>query len=273
MFYSNSDGNATPEASPSSADASASLRQGAAVPTPPAQVSHADKLTDLRLQLHRNGYVPVPVSSPKAKWAGKHAGKRPGLGKGWLTQANAANEDAISAWTQSAPDCPNTGIVTGTVTAVDVDVPVLELAKKMLELAKEMLPAGALRRSAGGPKFLLLFRCEPGSTKTETPDLLVPVPEGEPVVCQIEVMATGQQIVAYGRHPSGKPYIWHGASPETTLKDQLPLVTADQIAAFLVAAEGLLREAGGRTEAEIKAELKAQEKTQEKQSHAGQTTV
>ena len=53
-----------------------------AVPNQPAQASHTDKLTDLRLQLHRNGYVPVPVSSPKAEWAGKSAGKRPGLGDG-----------------------------------------------------------------------------------------------------------------------------------------------------------------------------------------------
>jgi hypothetical protein len=179
-----------------------------AVPKQPAQASHADKLTALRLQLHRNGYVLVPVSSPKAEWAGKSAGKRPGLGKDWLIQANGADEDAIRAWTQSAPDCPNTGIVTGTVTAVDVDVPLPELSEKIGKLAETMLPAGALRRSAGGPKFLLLFQCEPGSKKTATHKFLVPVPDGEPVECQVEVMATGQQIVAYGQHPSGKPYIW-----------------------------------------------------------------
>jgi hypothetical protein len=37
-----------------------------AVPKQPAQASRAESLTALRLQLHRNGYVPVPVSSPKA---------------------------------------------------------------------------------------------------------------------------------------------------------------------------------------------------------------
>jgi P4 family phage/plasmid primase-like protien len=236
-----------------------------AVPKQPAQ---ADDRTNLRLQLHRNGYLPVPVVSPNATWA-KSPGKQPGLGKDWLNKAKAAKEDAIRSWPQTDPECTNTGILTGDVTAVDVDVPVLELAKKMFELAKGMLPAGALRRSAGGPKFLLLFRREPGAKKTSTHELLVPVPDGEPAKCRIEVMATGQQIVAYGHHPSGKPYIWHGASPETTPKDRLPLVTTDQIAAFLVAAEERLREAGGRTNAEIKAEIKAQEK----QPHAGQTTL
>jgi putative DNA primase/helicase len=242
-----------------------------AVPKQPAQASRAESLTALRLQLHRNGYVPVPVVSPNATWA-KSPGKQPGLGEDWLNKAKAADEDAIRAWPQSDPGCPNTGIVTGTVTAVDVDVPVLELAKKMLELANGMLPAGALRRSAGGPKFLLLLQGEPGSKKTMTPKLLVPVQDAEPALCQVEVMATGQQIVAYGRHLSGKPYIWHGSSPENTARDQLPLVTKDQIAAFLVAAEELLREAGGLTGAEIKAQEKEQKKPPEDQPLAGQTT-
>lgn len=232
-----------------------------AVPKQPAQ---ADDITHLRLQLHRNGYMPVPVSNPKAKWAGKNAGKRPGLGDDWINKAKGADEDAIRSWSQSNSDCTNTGIVTGDVAAVDVDVLVPELSEKIGKLAETMLPAGALKRSAGGPKFLLLLRCEAETRKSMTPKFLVPGLGGKPVACQVEVMATGQQIVAYGQHPSGMPYFWHSKGPDTTPKDQLPLVTAERIAAFLAAAENLIREAGGITE--------TPEKVPDKQPHARQTT-
>jgi hypothetical protein len=71
----------------------------------------------------------------------------------------------------------------------------------------------------------------------------------------VEVLGRGQQFVAYGIHPAtGLPFAWGEATPETTPLADLPTVTREQVAAFVEAAERLLRAAGYRTKTEIEAE-------------------
>jgi hypothetical protein len=52
---------------------------------------------------------------------------------------------------------------------------------------------------------------------------------------KIEILGDGQQSVVHGIHPSGVRYEWRGGrSPATVPLDQLPVVTEQQITAFLV---------------------------------------
>ena len=79
-----------------SADAS-TVAPVAAVPEDP---------TELRLQLHRHGYRPIPVLG--AHVAMKGAGKRPMM-KGWETVCASADEAEIARWTKAQRNCTNTG--------------------------------------------------------------------------------------------------------------------------------------------------------------------
>lgn len=70
--------------------------------------------TELRLQLHRHGYRPVPVLG--AHVAMRAAGKRPMM-KGWETVCAGADEAEITRWTKAQRNCTNTGLLCGTLVA------------------------------------------------------------------------------------------------------------------------------------------------------------
>ena len=95
----------TPSARPktmASNDASAGASSAAPAPAAP------EDPTELRLQLHRHGYRPVPVLG--AHVAMKAAGKRPMM-KGWETVCASADETEIARWTKAQRNCTNTGLL------------------------------------------------------------------------------------------------------------------------------------------------------------------
>jgi hypothetical protein len=58
---------------------------------------------------------------------------------------------------------------------------------------------------------------------------------------KVEVLADGQQFVAFGLHPgTGRPYAWPDGSPLDLERDDLPPLDARAAARFAAAAEGLL---------------------------------
>lgn len=70
-------------------------------------------------------------------------------------------------------------------------------------------------------------------------------------VARVEVLATGQQFVAFGVHPDTKaPYRWPECSPLDVPLHELPGVSRDGCAAFIAAAEEYLRRVGGQTTAD-----------------------
>ena len=91
------------------------------------------------------------------------------------------------------------------------------------------------------PKRCLLFRCLVPFRKLSAAFV---APNGH--AHRIEILGAGQQIVIDGIHVETKrPYRWHGGTPGPKLpyKD-LPLLTAETAAAFLVAASELLTHYG-----------------------------
>lgn len=219
------------------ASADATADAPTVVPTPMSP----DDLTDLRLKLHRGGYLPVPVLGSHV--AMKAAGKRPMM-KGWETVCASADETEITRWTKAQRNCTNTGLLCGDLVGVDIDVLDRDHAHRLTCIATEMLGMSPLSRIGRAPKILLAFRTDAPFDKVQTSEFHML----NGTLARVEVLATGQQFVAFGIHPDTKaPYHWPECSPLDVPLHELPLVSQDRCAAFIAAAEGYLRKVGGQT--------------------------
>ena len=106
---------------------------------------------------------------------------------------------------------------------------------------REHLGATPLRRVGRDPKLMLVYRAatEPlskASTRLFRNDA--------GLEARVEVLGKGCQFAAHGMHPCGKPYTWGEASPDDTTLDELPAVTAEQVAAVIEDIEALFLEHG-----------------------------
>jgi putative DNA primase/helicase len=206
-------------------------------------------LTALRLALHANGYHPVPV-----------IGKAPKM-PGWQTKCLTATEQQISGWSYSQRNCTGTGILCGKLVGVDIDVLDEALSDRLIEHAQEVLGATPLRRIGKAPKTLLLYRVETPHRKLTTPELIF----GDDVSdkstkAKVEILAEGQQFVAFGLHPETQaPYRWGDRNPLDTPAADVPLASLESLNAFVTQAERILRDAGGRTSKEVTGHIKEKE--------------
>ena len=205
-----------------------------------------DPITALRLRLLANGYEPIPVVGPDAP--GKSPGKRPGI-KAWQTVALDAA--MVSSWRGGhVRDCTNTGLRTGLLIGVDIDVLTEQLAQDLVACAVRMLGATTLRRIGQAPKILLCYGQHEASAKMATAEFLLP--DGSKA--QVEMLGQGQQFVAYGVHPVTKAeYQWLDAGPDIVPLTDIPVISRDHMMAFVAAAETMIRDAGGQTIKEINA--------------------
>ena len=209
-----------------------------------APAAELEDPTELRLQLHRHGYRPVPVLG--AHVAMKAAGKRPMM-KGWETVCASADEAEIARWTRAQRNCTNTGLLCGTLVGIDVDVLDHQHAHRVTCIATEMLGMTPACRIGRAPKILLIFRTDEPFDKIQTPEFHML----DGTVARVEILATGQQFVAFGIHPDTKaPYCWPECSPLDVPLHALPPVTKDRCAAFIAAAEKYLRKVGGYSTAD-----------------------
>jgi hypothetical protein len=203
---------------------------------------------ELRIELHRNGYHPVPVYSHDQPV--KRPGKQPAI-KQW--QKPVAAEAVIVSWSDRGGwrTAANTGLLTGEVAGIDIDVPDTALAAEVRALVESVLGPTPLVRVGAAPKVLLAYRVGVQATavtmKIMTPELFL----DDGMKLQVEILGQGQQFVAYGTHPDTKqPYRWEGASPLDTPVSDLPEVTLEQLLSLRDAAEKLLRAKGGLTKQE-----------------------
>jgi hypothetical protein len=209
-----------------------------------APAAELEDPTELRLQLHRHGYRPVPVLG--AHVAMKAAGKRPMM-KGWETVCASADEAEIARWTKAQRNCTNTGLLCGTLVGIDIDVLDHQHAHRVTCIATEMLGMTPACRIGRAPKILLTFRTDEPFDKIQTPEFHML----DGTVARVEILATGQQFVAFGIHPDTKaPYYWPECSPLDVPLHALPPVTKERCAAFIAAAEKYLRKVGGYSTAD-----------------------
>lgn len=160
---------------------------------------------------------PAAKISPDSKLKG--LGKMPSrynkngqvVGFGQWTQFHAQAGD-ISNWSEN--DDYNLCIQTRHVRALDCDITNTILAKDIHdEIDKFLLQALPCRYRNGSPKFLLAFSLPDDYAKRT-----IKTDHGI-----IEFLATGQQFIAAGTHPSGERYTWRDGLP-----DDIPALAPEQ---------------------------------------------
>ncbi len=173
-----------------------------------------------------NGYTIVPIYAPDADKKG--AGKRP-IGEDWERTIN--DKEQIQRWAKRYTN-NGIGILTKYTPAVDIDVYDEDAVAHMADWIAENVGAAPCRIGRE-PKKLYLYR-------TENPFAKVKSGVWEDDFGQrhaVEILADGQQFVAYGIHPDTKrDYYWiDGENPLNNAADldleEISLDTAREIAA------------------------------------------
>jgi hypothetical protein len=187
--------------------------------------------TSLRLKLRSAGYSPIPVEGKRA------------VANAW-EQKHHSNDDEIELWSRVYDRAHNTGVLTKFVPTIDIDIMHPEAAEAIEALAREHFEehGDILVRIGKAPKRAIMLRTDEPFSKL-TRGFAWPNGSG-----QIEVLADGQQVVAFGVHPDTKqPYRWHGGEPGAVNREDLPYVRQGDIEKFLDAASALLVEQFGFT--------------------------
>lgn len=182
---------------------------------------------EIRRTLVTNGYVPVPVD-----------GKRPKI-KRWSTFKPKLEQ--IEGQARRFSDHRNTGILCGEVVAIDIDVPDADAAAHLVSLVLSLPGAdSAVQRIGRAPKTTFVFRAATARRKTATKKYVVSGKD-----CQVEILGSGQQFVAFGIHPdTGSAYHWVGRSPLEIQFVDLPEIEPSAIDAFVREADSYLASVG-----------------------------
>lgn len=182
-------------------------------------------------QLVANGYTrPVPIVA---------GSKRPPMDAWQQFQYDPTDTTSWATY--------GTGIITGEVIGVDIDCYDHQVTESLRNLAQRIL-GPTLIRVGSPPKELLVYRTAELLTKTQTQLYKIP---GTPKGSKVEILATGQQFVAFAVHmDTGKPYTWVAdESPLNTPLSKLPEVGATKLSIFLQMADEILAAAAGQAPA------------------------
>jgi putative DNA primase/helicase len=186
-----------------------------------------------------NGYEPIPVN-----------GKAP-VTSGW--QSGEITPERIYGERAAYPHAMNTGLRTGRLVGLDIDIFAPDHAVRMRELAFAVLGETPLVRY-GAKGMMLCYRNETPSHKLTVSCAGAAAnatqEEKRRAKPKVEILGVGQQLVAYGTHPdTGKPYEWRNASAEAAAPllvplAHLPVVSREQLIAFAEKASLLLTDLG-----------------------------
>jgi hypothetical protein len=151
---------------------------------PGERVSATRRFGDVAARLVENGYEPVPLH-----WRQK----RPCAGDGW--QHYRFRESDLTQYTRAG-----TGILCGKVVGLDIDVRDPKLVEELEALAEQMF-GPAPRRVGQAPKVLRMLRAAEPFVKLATRGYRLQGDGPEDKAHKVEILAQGQQFVAYNVHP------------------------------------------------------------------------
>lgn len=181
--------------------------------------------------LRDGGFAIVPIA-PRSKAPSRWNG-RDYTGMNQWERYKTQQPDAIVRSWGMWPDC-GIGIVCGTVVAVDLDIDAPELQDQAYAIVNRRLGATPAVRIGRPPRRLLVYR---------TGHVFRKMRVGKAKGAQVEILADGQQFVAYGIHPEGHEYHWVGDQLSDLRVEELPEVTHQQLWDTLQELKGILPEA------------------------------
>lgn len=170
-------------------------------------------IQELRQQMAAAGWSPVPlVTGDKmvkiARWS-----------------ELAREDNAYFAKQPVREDMANTGFLCTGLRVVDIDIDDAAVVQRVLTLAGEYLGKSPLVRSRGNSaRLALVYKAAEGAPAKAT----VTVPGGK-----VEILGRGQQLHAFGLHPSGVEPTWHPKPPGEVAVADLPVVADSQVDLFL----------------------------------------
>lgn len=192
--------------------------------------------TELRLQLFRNGFTPLPNKNKMC------------LLKGWsrveLDAAMIENEYPIDG--RKSGRWRDTGIRCGDLIALDFDIDDADLLNDLLDVlvAENVIVESPFVRIGRAPREMWVYRMVGPKTSKRTTGGFTGEGFGK---LQVEVLGIGSQFGAYGKHSDDIEYSW----PNKDLLDhditELPAITLEQVDAVIARSaryfeeEGLLR--------------------------------
>ena len=130
----------------------------------------------LRSACWQNGYRPLAVYSPGAVFRGepiKNAGAAP-VGSDWLKQAMRDPPWIIGAPQRGSPHALNTGLVTGELSGLAIDVMTQDVVDQIVSRIEEVLGPTPLSRTGNPPQILMCYRAAEPFGKISTQDYTMP---------------------------------------------------------------------------------------------------
>lgn len=179
-------------------------------------------LETVGLDLVRAGYEPIPIVPGE---------KMPDV-LNW--SMISVDEERITGWCDRMRGQNYVGLRCGAIIGVDIDIDNEEVTRALLGDAQFTLGDGPERYGKPG-RALLMLRADKRWKKKR-----IELTDSDGGTHAIEVLAHGQQFVAYGQHHSGRPYTWQNGSPLETPLESLPVVTEAEVVDWLLNVADLL---------------------------------
>ena len=164
------------------------------------------------------GYEIVPIKK----------GKKAPVLPGW--QDIRATHDDVDTWSGNGHKDGGIGVLCRKTIAVDIDCHDRKLNYDLIHWLKENIGQSPIRVGKK-PKCIMPFRVEGGFTKIRSSEY----EDAEGSKHAVEILADGQQFVAFGIHPqTNQPYQWvNGISIADTPWTKLPVITREKAQAFV----------------------------------------